>query len=484
MKRWLLLMGLAAVLPGWSQVHFSENFESYTGQLPNSDSNNTRPFDGFSNPCDANPWNDPLWRVYDVWHGVPAWPNHQIVNSVNPFLHPDPFWVSPGCLLFDPFLAQPGNMPTPHSGNQMLWTFQAAGRTQFVNLSVASGGRNDPGNPLYDGAYYSFWFYDEDCFNKLGRSRAEFRAYNTTGPDGIGALIGGGLSSIPSLGPYDSDTEIPPDNRALSRKTYNIRNDAFSVRSADSNPRGWADFRQVTRSKGWHHAAIWLTGDGSEGNPREFTFVIDGITRKGPRPTGMRYTTIVWTNATSAAGRFDNLYFDDVEVGVGTPKAFSDAMFVGRALPDNWRNDANGYSDVADWILDIEIRDMNDNLLATVERYLPKKNPIYNDTDGTDDYTGLIGIPNLLPAGTYKFKFKLRDRHWLGKTVTLTTPSRGEVVMLLNGDVNKDGIVNDSDLLAVLFGFGGLGGDEDLNGDGSVDDADLLIVLFNFGQQG
>jgi hypothetical protein len=49
------------------------------------------------------------------------------------------------------------------------------------------------------------------------------------------------------------------------------------------------------------------------------------------------------------------------------------------------------------------------------------------------------------------------------------------------GDVNGDGCVDDRDLLAVLFAFGGSGGPEDLNGDGIVDDADLLEVLFNFG---
>lgn len=49
------------------------------------------------------------------------------------------------------------------------------------------------------------------------------------------------------------------------------------------------------------------------------------------------------------------------------------------------------------------------------------------------------------------------------------------------GDVNGDDCVDDSDLLAVLFAFGGSGDAEDLNGDGAVDDADLLIVLFRFG---
>jgi len=50
-----------------------------------------------------------------------------------------------------------------------------------------------------------------------------------------------------------------------------------------------------------------------------------------------------------------------------------------------------------------------------------------------------------------------------------------------NGDVDGSGCVDDADLLAVLFAFGGTGGAEDVNCDGSVDDADLLTVLFNFG---
>jgi len=51
------------------------------------------------------------------------------------------------------------------------------------------------------------------------------------------------------------------------------------------------------------------------------------------------------------------------------------------------------------------------------------------------------------------------------------------------GDVNGDCVVDDADLLAVLFAFGTTGGclDEDVNSDGVVDDADLLTVLFEFG---
>ena len=55
---------------------------------------------------------------------------------------------------------------------------------------------------------------------------------------------------------------------------------------------------------------------------------------------------------------------------------------------------------------------------------------------------------------------------------------------LPQGDINRDGCVDDADLLCVLFDFGQTGNNlpEDLNRDGVVDDADLLIVLFNFGQ--
>jgi hypothetical protein len=51
------------------------------------------------------------------------------------------------------------------------------------------------------------------------------------------------------------------------------------------------------------------------------------------------------------------------------------------------------------------------------------------------------------------------------------------------GDVNLDGVVDDADLLAVLFAFGSSNAATDVNSDGVVDDADLLTVLFNFGSR-
>ena len=59
--------------------------------------------------------------------------------------------------------------------------------------------------------------------------------------------------------------------------------------------------------------------------------------------------------------------------------------------------------------------------------------------------------------------------------------SRVQTVTLPTGDVNGNGCVDDADLLAILFNFGGNDPRYDLTGDGSIDDADLLTVLFNFG---
>lgn len=53
-------------------------------------------------------------------------------------------------------------------------------------------------------------------------------------------------------------------------------------------------------------------------------------------------------------------------------------------------------------------------------------------------------------------------------------------------DINGDGTVDDTDLLAVLFAFGaaGAGMPEDVDCSGMVDDSDLLAVLFAFGGGG
>jgi probable HAF family extracellular repeat protein len=83
------------------------------------------------------------------------------------------------------------------------------------------------------------------------------------------------------------------------------------------------------------------------------------------------------------------------------------------------------------------------------------------------------------------------ERYIVGEGYNAAT-GRGEAFLLdtgprctaHNGDVDRNGCVDDADLLAVLFAFGQTGsnlGRVDVNCDGFVDDADLLIVLFHFG---
>jgi hypothetical protein len=78
--------------------------------------------------------------------------------------------------------------------------------------------------------------------------------------------------------------------------------------------------------------------------------------------------------------------------------------------------------------------------------------------------------PDTLPCIAFEVQY-LSDRVRL--VARLTT----------NPDLNRDGCVDDADLLAVLFAFGQTGSNlaEDINCDGVVDDADLLSMLFAFG---
>ena len=104
--------------------------------------------------------------------------------------------------------------------------------------------------------------------------------------------------------------------------------------------------------------------------------------------------------------------------------------------------------------------------------------PVYSDI------TLFINCPTDLNVVDYALS---PDRHWMGVRIPNVNVS-GTVdlgsITLPNGDANADQVVDDADLLAVLFEFGGTNAAADLNQDGTVDDADLLIVLFNFGTQG
>ncbi len=93
-------------------------------------------------------------------------------------------------------------------------------------------------------------------------------------------------------------------------------------------------------------------------------------------------------------------------------------------------------------------------------------------------------------ANTGSYTVRAKAGTYLSVSIpNVTIGSAGFAYLALNfttnGDVNGDDVIDDADLLAVLFDFGRTDAPpSDLNGDGVVDDADLLIVLFNFGAGG
>jgi probable HAF family extracellular repeat protein len=98
-------------------------------------------------------------------------------------------------------------------------------------------------------------------------------------------------------------------------------------------------------------------------------------------------------------------------------------------------------------------------------------------------YAGLLtGMSRLTSARAVS----LDGRYIVGVGFNAET-ERNEAFLLdtgfpLRGDVNRDGCVDDADLIAVLFAFDGRGySNADIDWNGVIGDGDLLQVLFHFG---
>lgn len=98
-------------------------------------------------------------------------------------------------------------------------------------------------------------------------------------------------------------------------------------------------------------------------------------------------------------------------------------------------------------------------------------------------YSYMVGFNQ--PAGTYTVVAKL-SKHLSRRLdhLNLTGSHARDWAFSTLGDVNGDDVIDDADLLQVLFAFGSGDSEADVNGDGVVDDADLLTILFNFGASG
>jgi probable HAF family extracellular repeat protein len=139
------------------------------------------------------------------------------------------------------------------------------------------------------------------------------------------------------------------------------------------------------------------------------------------------------------------------------------------ALATNWDG-----SIVVGWS-----RDSSNNLHAF--RWTP--------TGGIEDLN--VTYASLLTGGSFLIKaegISPGGRYIVGQGYNARTGSYESAFLLdtcvsHHGDVDENGCVDDSDLLAVLIAFGSEGelGRVDINCDGIVDDTDLLIVSMNFG---
>lgn len=86
-----------------------------------------------------------------------------------------------------------------------------------------------------------------------------------------------------------------------------------------------------------------------------------------------------------------------------------------------------------------------------------------------DDFTGAFQWTVTLAP----FRFRTVRVHYALNTAFVPSPA----------DIDRDGCVNDADLLTILYKFGAvaLGDPADINGDGIINDGDLLEVLYQFG---
>lgn len=101
----------------------------------------------------------------------------------------------------------------------------------------------------------------------------------------------------------------------------------------------------------------------------------------------------------------------------------------------------------------------------------------------TTNASGFAEFNYQIPANVPCASLNLRVSYAGETNIHPTSNNTGTMVVRLWGDVNIDGVVDDNDLLMVLFAFGQVGEGllEDVDYNGMIDDNDLLIVLFNFG---
>jgi hypothetical protein len=421
----LLVSIILLINSAFAQVVFSDDFEGYQGQ---------QQFEQYDNPNDLF---DAVWLTRNVWHGQIAPPNLQLVNIVNPYVHP----AYPG----DPYLPQPSDAKA--RGSQSLWLKAGAHRANFLNLSA----------PLGVGAYVDWWFYDTGSAGKQANAWVEL-LYYSTGLLDVGAGVTTGQVTSFSLGAASFDPKA-------NLNTYQVRGDtsdpAFyppdSFASQGGGATTWANFAGTTRSAGWHHAAIWLW------KPDEVLFIVDGVLKTEPRNRAYGATTVRIRGLASNATDF---YFDDVTIGTGIPPAMPRSNTACAVTLNDFVGD---YSLVA---LRVEIRHPNDT------------QPLETQTVSLSE-GGSVQLA--LPVGTWDVALKA-DRSLRRVLRSVNVPYGSTLnVSLLGGDADGDNEVTLFDFGRLVAAFGALRGDPhydsatDFDGDEEISLFDFGVLVRNFG---
>lgn len=219
----------------------------------------------------------------------------------------------------------------------------------------------------------------------------------------------------------------------------------------------------------------------SNGNGRQYKLLMNEA-RDGFVLTGALADTVADTNAEGDTIAFLNSGSAPTDCKIGPDgNIYTTALWIERIWrirPQNPPTVLNGRIKLSNWTpyplgVPLTLKLMNGN--TTVETI-----------DTTLDAYGKFSVRVQTP-GSYSVVAKAGT--WLSKRQNSVSLSNGGWTYLrfnmdVNGDVNGDNIIDDSDLAQLLTDFGTEESASDLNGDGIVDDSDLALLLENFGLSG
>ena len=204
----------------------------------------------------------------------------------------------------------------------------------------------------------------------------------------------------------------------------------------------------------WSQSITWL---GTLGGGRSFAF---GVSANGAVVVGWaqnaagRERAFRWT----ASGGMQDLGT------LGGDRSGASGVSADGTVVVGWAENAAGYDRAFRWTASGGMEDLN----TTYACLLTNGSVLIDANAISPDGRYIVGWGRNAATG--------RDEAYLLDTQAPFSP---------NGDVNRDGCVDDIDMMGVLFEFGELVNDfnrcVDVNRDGIIDDADLLIVLFHFG---